>query len=294
MDLKILYGRAKRGIREDAKLYVVAVSSLTVAFLCLATALLGITNLAELSEQWGRTHRMSIYLKDDASHEDVQRLQVVLSALDGVEKAEHLSANGARERFLADANVGTDLAGLPPEVFPASIEVRFLPATPDARIQDVATKVSAFGAAVAEVDTYRTWFDRLGALLEAGRTAAGLLSLLVLVCVFAVVANTIRLAVASRRDEIEMLKMCGATDEFVRGPFVLEGALQGFVASALALLILVIFFYTLRGQIDATLGMLAGMRLSFLSPLTALGMVVAGALTGGLGSAVSIRRYMAV
>jgi cell division transport system permease protein len=190
--------------------------------------------------------------------------------------------------------VSTELSSLPADVFPASIEVEFVTNASDQRIREVAEKVGAFGAAVKEVDTYRTWFERLGALLDTGRTTAGVLALLVMICVFAVVANTIRLAVANRRDEIEMLKMCGATDGFVRGPLVLEGALQGFVAALGSVVLLTVLFYGLRNQIDATLGPLAGMRLTFLSPLTIVGLLVAGTGVGALGSAVSIRRYMAV
>jgi cell division transport system permease protein len=294
VDLNIMMTRARRGVREDAKLYVVAVSSLTVAFLCLATALLGVTNLADLADRWGRTHKMSVYLKDEAATADVERLKAVLSSIDGVTRAEHLTSIVAREHFLKDASVKSELSSLPTDVFPASIEVEFAADTSDARIREVADKVGAFGAAVSEVDTYRTWFDRLGALLTAGRTAALMLALLVLVCAFAVVANTIRLAVASRRDEIEMLKMCGATDGFVRGPFVLEGTLQGLISAVLSLLILVVLYLTLRSQVDSTLGPLTGMRLSFLSPLLVLGIVLAGAIAGALGSAVSIRRYLAV
>ncbi len=289
-----MYARAKRGMREDIRLYVVAVSSLTVAFLCLSTALLGVANLAELAERWGRTHRMSIYLKDQAAPQDVERLRGVLSALEGVAKVEHLSSTTARERFLEDANVTSELAALPAEVFPASLEVEFVTDATDARIQEVADKVAAFGAAVQEVDTYRTWFERLGTLLSTGRATAGLLALLVMICVFAVVANTIRLAVANRRDEIEMLKMCGATDSFVRGPLVLEGALQGLVAAVASVVLLTVLFFALRSEIDATLGPLAGMHLIFLDPLVVVGLVVAGTLVGALGSAVSIRRYMAV
>jgi cell division transport system permease protein len=294
LDLATIYTRAKRGIREDAKLYVVAVSTLTVAFLCLATALLGVENLGALADRWGRTHRMSVYLKDSAATEDVERLRAVLSSLPAVAKVDYLSSSAAREQFLRDAHAQSDLSGLPAEAFPASVEVEFVNEAPDERIQEVAAKVSAFGAAVDEVDTYRTWFDRLGTLLAAGRTAAGLLALLVFVCVFAVVSNTIRLAVSSRRDEIEMLKMCGATDSFVRGPLVLEGALQGLIAAGLSMVLLVVGYLVLRGHIDATLAPVAGLRLSFLHPLAVLGIVFAGALAGAIGSAVSIRRYMSV
>jgi cell division transport system permease protein len=294
MELQTLYRRAKRGLREDAKLYGVAVSSLTVAFLCLSTALLGVVNLGTFTERWGRTHRMSVYLRDDAQPADVDRLRLVLSAQTGVSRVEHLSPAGAREVFLRESSATADLAGLPAQVFPASLEVEFNAAASDARIGEVAAQVSAFKAAVADVDTYRSWFERLSGLLSAGRLGALLIGILVLVCVFAVVANTIRLAVAGRRDEIEVLKMCGATDAFVRGPFVIEGALQGLVSAALSIGLLSVAFLLLRGHINAMLVPLLGLKLSFLSPALVLAVLSAGGLTGALGSALSIRRYMSV
>ena len=294
MDLRNLYQRAKRGAREDVRLYLVAISSLTVAFLCLSSALLGLTNLRELAERWGRTHHMSVYLKDGADRADVDRLLRVLDSLPSLAGVEYLSAQAAREQFLRDADAAGSLATLPVEAFPASIEVEFEAEVNDARINEVAQKVTAFSAVVDEVDTYRNWFERLGSLLGAGRIAALLLGLLVIVCSFAVVSNTIRLSVAQRRDEIEMLRMCGATDAFVRGPFVVEGTLQGLFAAVLALAILGAAFLALRTQVDAALAPLSGMRLSVLPPLLALAILAAGAGLGALGSAVSIRRYLQV
>jgi cell division transport system permease protein len=294
MELKTLYTRAKRGLREDPRLYLVAVSSLTVAFLCLSAALLGLTNLRDLAERWGRTHHMSVYLKDGAERGDVDRLLSVLESLPALARVEYLSPGQAREQFLRDADASHSLSALPVEAFPASVEVEFAEQVTDARIQEVARKVGAFSAVVDQVDTYRTWFERLGALLSAGRIASLLLALLVVVCAFAVVSNTIRLSVAQRKDEIEMLRMCGATDGFVRGPFVVEGTLQGLLASSLAMLILTAAYLLLRGQVDAALAPLAGMKVSFLPPLLAIGIVLAGGVLGACGSALSIHRYLKV
>jgi cell division transport system permease protein len=294
LELNTLYRRAKRGIREDAKLYVVAVSSLAVAFLCLATALLGVVNLTELAERWGRTHRMTVYLRDDAQQTDVDRLYKALSGMPAVKRAEYLTSEAARAQFLKDAMATSTLTDLPAQVFPASIEVEFVPAVSDKRIQEVGQQVAAFKAAVDEVDTYKSWFERLGALLSAGRKAVAVFAGLVLICAFAVVSNTIRLAVANRRDEIEVLKMCGATDSFVRGPFVVEGALQGLIAAALSVLILFAAYVALRTPLNSALAPLGGMRLVFLSPWLVSTVLFSGALSGALGSAISIRRYMSV
>ena len=294
MELKTLYTRAKRGMREDPRLYFVAVSSLCVAFLCLSAALLGLTNLRALAERWGRTHHMSVYLKDGAERADVDRLLQVLAGLPALQRVDYLSPSKAREQFLRESAARSSLAALPVEAFPASIEVDFAAAVSAARIEDVARKVGAFSAVVDQVDTYRTWFERLGGLLSAGRVAALLLSLLVVFCAFTVVSNTIRLSVTHRKEEIEMLRMCGATDGFVRGPFLVEGTLQGLLASSSAMLILGVAFFLLRGRIDAALAPLSGMRVSFLPPLVALAIVVGGGVLGAFGSAISIHRYLKV
>ena len=121
MHLKTAFTRAARAMREDAKLHLVAVSSLTVAFLCLATALLGMANLGEVAEAWGRTARMSIYLQDGASGDDVAQLRLLLEGLPEVRRVEHHTGADARAELAQDEM--SELSGLPADVFPASLEV---------------------------------------------------------------------------------------------------------------------------------------------------------------------------
>ena len=294
MDIKTIYARARRGVRDDARLYLIAISSLTVAFLCLATALLGLANLSALSERWGTTHRMSVYVRDDAKSADVSELTRVLSALPLVERADYVSPARAREQMMAGAGDVATLDAVPESAFPASIEVVFAAGATPRRIQEAARKVAEYRAVVDDVDTYQSWFERVAALVGAARALAVAIGVLVVLCVLAVVAGTIRLAVGSRRAEIEVLKMCGATDAFVRAPFVLEGTLQGFFAALCSLALLLTAYLALRGEIDPSLASFAGMRLVFLHPLVVLALLLGGALVGALGSALSVRRYIAV
>ena len=226
MDLKTTFARAKRGIKEDVRLYVVAVWTLTVAFLFLAASLLAMANLSQIADRWGQSGRLTIYLRDGARPSDVEQLRMALEALPEVREIEQVSPSTAREQFLDGSSVSGELAALPPDVFPSSLDVTIAPGTPAARLTSITERIARFGA-VEGAETYRSWFDRVDALLAAAGVAAGIVALLVAICVIAVVANTIRLAVAGRRDEIEVLKLCGATDGFVRGPFLVEGAAQG-------------------------------------------------------------------
>jgi len=293
MDLHTAFLRARRGFREDAKLYAVAVSSLAVAFLCLATALLAITNLSAMAERWSRSGRMTIYVRDGAPDADVQALRTTLAELPEVSSATTLSAAEAREQFVRDANVGGELAGLPADAFPASIEVTLRTGVTAARADEIAARVGHV-AAVEGVETYRAFFQKLESLVLTGRTTAGIVAVLVLICVLAIVGNTIRLAVAGRRDEIEVLKLCGATDSFVRGPFLVEGALQGFTASLVAVVFLGVCYALLHAQLDGTIAALTGVRAAFLNPAVVVTLVLGGGVAGVVASAASLRRYLTV
>jgi cell division transport system permease protein len=293
MDLKSALTRASRGMREEAGLHLVAISSLTIAFLCLGTALLAIANLGALADTWGRSARMTIFLRDGARGDDVEELRMAVEGLAEVRSAEHVTAAVARERFLEESQLGTELAGLPTDAFPASLELELGSAATPTRVDALEARIRRFGA-VEDVETYRGWFARLESLLTAGRGVAGALAMLVVLCVVFVVGNTIRLAVAGRREEIEVMKLCGATNDFVRGPFIVEGAVQGIVSETVALVMLAIAYLALRGHVDGTLAAIAGTEAVFLHPTMALGMVAGGALLGATGSVLSLRRYLAV
>ncbi|HEX2675349.1 MAG TPA: permease-like cell division protein FtsX [Polyangiales bacterium] len=293
MDIWTALSRAKRGFRDDLRLHVVAIASLVVAFLCLGTALLSVENLTRIADRWSQSQHMTIYLRDGAAEADVVQLRMTLENLREVAKVEQITSARARELFAEQTNMGSDVASLPADAFPGSLEIDLTDHVSSARIDKIAERVQRF-AAVEEVETYRSFFGQLRSLLDAGRSGAVLLAMLVVVCVLAVIGNTIRLAVANRRREIEVLKLCGATDSFVRSPFVIEGVIQAVTASTLAMVLLCLAYLALHTHVDATLTQLAGVKLTFLPPLTLLGTVLAAGFVGALGSALSLRRYLQI
>jgi cell division transport system permease protein len=279
MDLWTALSRAKRGLRDDLRLHVIAIASLVVAFLCLGAALLSVENLSRIAERWGGQKHLTVYLKDGAQDGDVAQLRLVLESLPDAEKVRHVSAADARKEFAEQADMGVQISALPQDAFPASLEVSL--------------RVRRFGA-VEDVETYHDWFSQMGTLLSAGKSAVALLAMLVVVCVLAIIGNTIRLAVLNRRREIEVLKLCGATDSFVRSPFMIEGTLQAALAAFVALLLLLCAYLVMRSYVEGTLSAVTGVRTVFLDPLTALGVVGGAGAIGAIGSALSLRRYLSV
>jgi len=293
MEWKHAIVRARRGFRDERSLYVVATSSLAVAFLCLGGALLAVENLGAIANRWGNSGRMTIYLADGARSQDVAQLKMVLESLDEVRNVDEVTPAEARAALLSEFDDARELTGLPANILPASLEVDLNGRIGGARIASIASRVSQFRG-VDSVDTYRGFFRRLESLTSTGRMVSLAVAFLVALCVVAVVGNTIRLSVARRQSEIEVQKLCGATDAFVRRPFLVEGAIQAFIASFVAVALLALGFVVLRPQVDATIAGLLGIRLVFLSPGLLVALLASGALLGGVGSFLSIRRYLVV
>ncbi len=285
--------RAKRGLLAEWRLHALSVVSLAVAFVCLGAALLVVVNLHELKERWGKTGRASVYLKDGAAPAQVEALMVALKGTPEVRGVRYLSPQDARAVVFGSSGGDATLKNLPQEAFPASIEIDVAPEIAEAEVQGIVSKIASLPA-VDAVETYGTWTARLGSVLHGGTLAAAALAAIVFGAVLAVVGSTMRLALNRRRTEVEVLRLVGASDGFVKTPYVLEGTFQGALGSTVAVGILAFLFFFIRSRLDTELTSLVGLDLTFLPPLVVLGMVATGALLGAMGGALGLRRLTTV
>jgi cell division transport system permease protein len=279
---------------REWRLHALSVFSLAVAFVCLGAALLVVTNLRAVEERWSRAGRISIYLKDSASSQDVETFKAAIGAVQGVTGVRYVSSGQARAEFATqDGARRSDLAALPPEAFPASIEVEVRQDMTDTELADIVTKVKQLPA-IDDVETYQAWTERLGRLVRGGVAASLLLATVVFASVLAVVGSTIRMALQRRKTEVEVLRLVGATDRFIKGPFLLEGSAQGAMGALGALGLLSALFFVVRGRLDTELASLVGVEPSFLPWQVALAMVAVGASLGAAAAAMGLRKLVAV
>jgi cell division transport system permease protein len=279
---------------REWRLHVLSVFSLAVAFVCLGASLLVVTNLRAVEERWMRAGRASVYLKDGATQEEVDALRSALVRVHGVTGVRYVSSGEARTEFgQRELSTKGELAALPVEAFPASIELDVAQDMPEAELADMIRKMKELPS-VDDVETYQAWTERLGRLVRAGVAASAILAVVVLAAVLAVVGSTMRLALQRRRAEVEVLKLVGATDGFVRKPFVLEGSVQGALGAVGAVALLATLFLLVRGRFDDELASLVGVQPVYLPWQAAGGMVVLGALLGAAAALVSLRRLVSV
>ncbi len=284
--------RAIRGAKNDWRLHALSMFSVAVAFVCLAAALLLVVNVGQVRERWAESGRASVYLRKHATAEQVAAIEKALKSSDGVRSVRVVSSEDARKELVGLTNDPV-LDALPSEAFPASLEVTVESAIAAERLSKLATQLSALPA-VESVETYGAWSERLASLLKGGVSAALLLAGVVLAAVISVVSSTIRLSLQRRRIEVEVMKLVGATDSYVRRPFVVEGAAQGGLGALLAVGLLGVLFVIVQSHFDSSLATLLGATPVFLPWTVVLGLIAAGAVLGAIAAYGSLRKLLIV
>ena len=286
------FDRAFRAMRSDIEVHLLSIFSVGVAFVCLVTAMLVVVNVQHVQSRWQHIGKLSIYLQANTAAERVNDLESALKATPGVSAVHFISSEEARRDLMSDHSDDT-LAALPEQAFPASLEVDTQESlTLEAR-QQMAEQLRALPG-VESVETYANWSTKLASVFSGGVTAAAVLTLIVLGAVVSVVSSTIRMALQKRHVEVEVLKLVGATDSYVRGPFIVEGAAQGVLGAIVALCLVGALYSFLRSAFETHLTALFGVDISFLPWTLSVGLLLGGALLGAASAYMSLRKLLVV
>ncbi len=284
------FDRAFRGAKNDLRLHALGIFSVAVAFLCLGATLLAVVNVDHARERWASFGRASVYLVRGASKDQIAAIERALRASEGVTAVRHVTPEDARRD---SAEVGKDplIDALPAEAFPESLEVSVQKDLRPERLDQLAGELRSLPA-VESVETYGGWSERIESLLAGGVAAAGILSLVVLAAVISVVSSTIRLSLQRRKLEVEVMKLVGATEGYVREPFVIEGAAQGALGASAAVVLLGVIYLVIASHVDQRLVALFGMAPAFLPWSLVLLTIVLGAVLGAVAAFLSLRRFV--
>jgi cell division transport system permease protein len=245
-----------------------------------------------LLTSWGAQASVTLYLDKQTTDAQARALvhQVRMQAA-GVEVA-YVDRGLALQRLRVElGDLSGALDGLAQNPLPPSLEVTPRVSLLPAEVRMLAMQLAQLPG-VAEVDYGREWLDKLEALARGLRVFGAGALLTVLGAALLVVANTIRLAVYARRDEIEIMKLVGATDGYVRAPFLLEGALQGLIGAALALGAVLAVQKWLLPTASQAFAFAAGLRAPDFAPAHAAVFLGMGAFVGLCGSWLAVARFL--
>jgi cell division transport system permease protein len=187
------------------------------------------------------------------------------------------------------------LQGVEEGFLPASSEVTLKPGVAEVLRAHPAFEKLRHTAGVEDVELMGDWSGRLRALEHLLSSAGWAVAALVFCACLYIVGSTIRLGVFARRDEIEIWKLVGATNGFVKAPFLVEGGLQGALGTGVAVLLLYGLYRLASPRLEAVLGSwLAAGPLGFFTPGQLVMALACGTLLGLCGSALALGRYVKV
>lgn len=290
--VRAVVGEALTGIKRNALMSLASSTTVAVSLFVLAIFLLVAVNVDNLARTIESGLEVRLYLSDGLDQAAVDDLRTKVAALDGVTEVTFVSKEEALATLRQQLGPDSDLLEGVDEMNPLRDSLRVFTKGP-AWVDTVAASATTLPG-VEDVGYTHELAQRLLRLVTALRTGGLVLILLMVLATLFIISNTVRLTIIARSEEISIMKLVGATDWFIRWPFLFEGLFLGLSGAFLAALA------TWRAYAWAVGGIYA--RISFIPvvpvyPLAwRLGLLLLGlgAVIGGLGSSLSLRRFLRV
>lgn len=280
----------------------ITVLTMAVALFLLAGFILIIQNVSGVLETASRSLYASAYINDSASDEQLASLILSLKRNSRVEDVNFITKEKALEQFKIDLGARSGFVeGLESvNPLPRSLDLVFkaegfsISSDGNEEVQELVRNLRK-NELVEEVVFGSQWVDRLQNILGAFRFFGLIGVFLVLGIVIFLISNTIKLVIYSRRDEISIMQLVGASDSFIRIPFVVGGMLQGLIGSIIGVAFLGISFAALNFELrDSEILGIAISGFSFLPIWLILGIILLGVAVGVFGSLMSLGKFLNV
>lgn len=286
--IKEVYTSFKRNIWMTlASIFTVVLSLFILGFFSIV-----ILNLNKMADTLESQVQISVYLKDDLSQEEIDETKETLSKIEGLQDIKFTTREEAMEnfkkrlgdqQFLLDALDDTNPL---PDSFSLTV-------TSPQQVKTIADTVVALDS-VESASYSQDIINHLFNLTHLIRLIGVALIILLTGATIFIISNTIRLTVFARRKEIAIMKYVGATDWFIRWPFLLEGICLGFIGGGLATIFLYIVYNQVTQEIYEAMAFFPLIPQHPFINYISLAILVAGIIIGALGSTISLKRFLKV
>ncbi len=283
--------RALENMAGNLFLTVTTLFTITLSVLIAGSFFLFFENISRMTGDWNQGIRVMAYLGPAFTPEDLPQVTADLGKIHGVRDIRFISRESALERLQQDLkSSGVRLSDLQENPLPHTLEILLSPSL------GTSDQVEAFVAAaekkdhVQEVVYGHRWVEAFLPMLSILKMGAvGVGTLFVIAALF-VSANTVRLAFFAKHEEIEIMRLVGATEGFVNTPFYLEGIIQGGLGGICGMVVLFFLFRWVRGGIPPEVTLISLAQVQFLSPAMVGGIMGASIFLGWLGCFISLKQ----
>jgi len=288
------FRRSLLNIRRNLLINFLALLTITLSFLIVSLFLLIFVNLEGAGEFWSEKVQVTVYFDSELNNKEFAALRNVIMTLEGTDRVEYVSKARAFKRFRSRLKGQESLLdGVPQEILPASLDIRLQrDFRTNGAVEAYVTRLKKIPM-IGEIQYGEEWVRRFNTFMNFMRFTGALLGGFIALAVLFIISNTIKITIYSRREEVALLELVGATRLFIRIPFLIEGMLQGLCGAVLSLLILAGIsweflnhagYFLLLNPRDAGLVFIP-------APLCAA-LVATGILVGFVGSVTSLRRFV--
>lgn len=291
--LSSIFQRVRKNVSASPYLHLAATATIAFSLLVIGVFAMLYVNISALIHSWQQDVRVVAYLKNELSEEWVESLRQSFAKLNGVEEVTYVSKDEAMARLRRQMKHRLSLLeGLRENPLPASFELRLVHGaqTPE-NLDLLASQLRGFPE-VADLGYGETWFNRFSGFIGFFRLASLIIGGLVIAITVFVCANTIRLTLYAKREEIEIMRLVGATDAFIKIPFYVQNLIEGLLGGLVALVLLFGSFRFLFARIQTPDALLSSCDIRFISFTWCAALLAAGMFVGWFGSFLSLKSFL--
>jgi cell division transport system permease protein len=273
--------------------HVLTAGTMAMALFVFGVFMLAEENLQSLFSRWGEQVQVYAYLDKALSLAEVTRLQERIQNFPEVERIRHISQEQAWKEFRAALGPQSNvLDGLSQDVLPSSFEIFVKPVHRDGALVEALAKRLRKEKAITAVEYPQEWVERLSLGILVVQWAKWAVGGILFVITFFIVGSVVRLGIAARKDEIEIMQWVGAPEELIQAHFVVEGMIQGTIGAGLSVLCLWSLLLLLRDQLPIPIDLFgSSAQLQFIEWRDIAFIVAMGGLLGASGNLFSLRRF---
>ena len=271
---------------------MITIITISLSILIASAFTLFFVNTSEIINSWKKGLRLMAYLKPGINKDGLKDLKRAIQALDDVDNLQCISKQEALSRLKAQMEHQSSLfENLTQNPLPDSIEIRMTSTNESwQKIDSLAAQVEALPQ-IEEVEYGQQWVGRFAHIISLFRLAGYAMATLFFMATIFIVANTIRLVIYSRREEVEIMRLVGATDNFIKIPFYFEGLIQGALGAIIGLAVLYTVYIFISSSVDNEF--FPGLfRFHFLSPALLMAILLISMLVGWLGCFISLKQFL--
>ena len=288
------FKRAIDDILQNSFLNFVTIVTISLAILIASAFILFFINTSEIIDSWKQGLRIMAYLKPGIHGDDLTKLEPTIQSLEGVHTVQFISKHEAITRLKSQMKHQSSLFdNLSENPLPDSFEIRMAASIGSwQKIETLAAQIENL-VQIEAVEYGQQWVGRFVRVISLFRLAGYAMGALFFMATVFIIANTIRLVIYSRREEVEIMRLVGATDRFIKIPFYIEGLIQGGLGASLGIVILFSSFFFISSNFEQELTPDI-LSLQFLSPATIVLILLGSMLVGWLGCYISLKQFLKI